>query len=185
MIPAAPFLIGLVACLAALGGIKAWLLFRDVTRSQKRGTLAALAALTAICAIHAQKNAPSITIDALMADAGCHATNDVFHVAVTNAPSYAAIDFSASPVLVYARARASTNAADCAELMPRRLFGELPADYAIENATNYNYMIYLDYVPPSPVHTNGVFELYGFTIDGFTGERGAGFINSKPILEAE
>lgn len=186
MIPAAPFLIGLIACLGALWGIKAWKALRAATREQKRGALALLAVLAVLCAIHAQKNAPSITVDPLMIDAGCYATNDVFHVAVSNAPAYAAIDLSTSPVLVYARERASTNAADWAELMPRRLFGELPADYAIANATNYNYLVYLDYVPPSPVHTNGVFELHGFTLDGFSGERAAGFINSKPItLEAE
>ncbi|MBR4616172.1 MAG: hypothetical protein IKO55_11255, partial [Kiritimatiellae bacterium] len=72
---------------------------------------------------------------------------------------------------------------DWAELTPRRLFGDLPADYAIANATNYDYMIYLDYIPPSPVHTNGVFELRGFVIDGYPGSRASGFINSQPKLE--
>ena len=177
-------LIAMVFIVAAAGGIQA--AWRGLDR--RRGTFAALAAFAAVATICAQKPGPSgptITIDALLRDAGCYATNDVFHVAVENAPNYAALDFSASPVLVYARERASTNAADWVELTPRRTFGQLPADYAIVNATNYNYTLWLDYIPPSPVHTNGVFELHGFTIDGFTGERAAGFINSLPILEEE
>ena len=169
------FAIGL--SLLAFGGLRA--AWRGLGR--RRGIFAALAVLATVCAILAQKY--NITIDPLICDAGCYATNDVFHVAVSNAPNYAMIDFSACLVLVYARQHGLTNASDYVELTPRRTFGDLPADYAIANATNYNYMIYLDYVPPSPVHTNGVFELHGFTIDGFTGERAAGFINSKTTLQ--
>ena len=47
-------------------------------------------------------------------------------------------------------------------------------------------MIYLNYVPPSPVHTNGVFELYGFVIEneaqGEPDQLAAGFINSRTLL---
>ena len=150
----------------------------------RRGVFAALAILAAVCSICAQKpSGPSITVDALIRDAGCYATNDVFHVAISNSAAYAAIDFSACPVLVYAREHGLTNAADWIELTPRRTFGQLPADYAIANATNHNFMIYLDYVPPSPVHTNGVFELQGFIIDNTDAGRAAGFINSMPRLE--
>jgi hypothetical protein len=170
--------------LAAAGGIRA--AWRGLGR--RRGVSAALAAFAVIATICAQKPGPSgptITIDALLRDAGCYATNDVFHAAVSNAPAYAAIDFSACPVLVYARERGQTNAADWAELTPRRTFSELPADYAIANATNYNYIVYLDYVPPSPVHTNGVFELHGFVIPGYEPgnleQLAAGFINSRAI----
>ena len=171
--------------LAAAGGIRA--AWRGLGR--RRGVSAALAAFAVVATICAQKPGPSgptITIDALLRDAGCYATNDVFHAAVSNAPAYAAIDFSACPVLVYARERGQTNAADWAELTPRRTFSELPADYAIENATNFNYMVYLNYVPPSPVHTNGVFELYGFVIgneaQGEPDQLAAGFINSRTLL---
>ena len=180
------FVIGL--SLAAAGGIRA--AWRGLGR--RRGVSAALAAFAVVATICAQKPGPSgptISIDALLRDAGCYATNDVFHAAVSNAPAYAAIDFSACPVLVYARERGQTNAADWAELTPRRTFGELPADYAIANATNYNYLVYLDYVPPSPVHTNGVFELYGFVIEneaqGEPDQLGAGFINSRTVTLPE
>ncbi len=155
----------------------------------RRGVFAALAILAAICSIVAQKpspDTPTITVDALLRDVGCYATNNVFHAAVTNAPSYAGVDFSDCDLMVYARERASTNAASWFELTPRKKFSQQPADYAIENATNFNYMIYLNYVPPSPVHTNGVFELYGFVIgneaQGEPDQLAAGFINSRTLL---
>lgn len=155
----------------------------------RRGVFAALAILAAVCSIVAQKpspDTPTITVDALLRDVGCYATNNVFHAAVTNAPSYAGVDFSDCDLMVYARERASSDAASWFELTPRKKFSQQPADYAIENATNYNYMVYLNYVPPSPVHTNGVFELYGFVIENETqgepDQLAAGFINSRAFL---
>lgn len=154
----------------------------------RRGVFAALAILAAVCSIVAQKpspDTPTITVDALLRDVGCYATNNVFHAAVTNAPSYAGVDFSDCDLMVYARERASSDAASWFELTPRKKFSQQPADYAIENATNYNYLVYLDYVPPSPVHTNGVFELYGFVMPGDEPgnleQLAAGFINSRAI----
>lgn len=154
----------------------------------RRGVFAALAILAAVCSIVAQKpspDTPTITVDALLRDVGCYATNNVFHAAVTNAPSYAGVDFSDCDLMVYARERASTDAASWFELTPRKKFSQQPADYAIENATNFNYMVYLNYVPPSPVHTNGVFELYGFVVPGDEPgnleQLAAGFINSRAI----
>ena len=154
----------------------------------RRGVFAALAILAAICSIVAQKpspDTPTITVDALLRDVGCYATNNVFHAAVTNAPSYAGVDFSDCDLMVYARERASSDAASWFELTPRKKFSQQPADYAIEDATNYNYLVYLDYVPPSPVHTNGVFELYGFVIEneaqGEPDQLAAGFINSRAV----
>lgn len=180
----------MLACLAALAAMKARRICRDVWRSftGRRGAFAALAALAVIATICAQKPGPTpvITVDSLLADAGSYATNDVLHVAVTNAPAYAGIDFSSCPVLVYARPRGLSDAPEWEELLPRRTFSELPADYAIEDATNYNYLVYLDYVPPSPVHTNGVFELRGFVVPGDEPgnleQLAAGFINSRAIL---
>ena len=159
----------------------------------RRGVFAALAILAAVCSIVAQKPSPAtptITVDALLRDVGCYATNNVFHAAVTNAPSYAGVDFSDCDLMVYARERASTDAASWFELTPRKKFSQQPADYAIENATNFNYIVCLNYVPPSPVHTNGVFELYGFVIEneaqGEPDQLAAGFINSRTVtLPAE
>ena len=162
-----------IICLYGLGISLCLLLFDAAGKTlraawrrngRRYGVAASLIGLAVVCTINAQKPGPTpvITVDSFLADAGSYATNDVLHVAVTNAPAYAGIDFSSCPVLVYARPRGLSDA-PWEELLPRRTFSELPADYAIEDATNYNYLVYLDYVPPSPVHTNGVFELRGFS----------------------
>ena len=165
-----------IICLYGLGISLCLLLFDAAGKTlraawrrngRRYGVAASLIGLAVVCTINAQKPGPTpvITVDSFLADAGSYATNDVLHVAVTNAPAYAGIDFSSCPVLVYARPRGLSDA-PWKELLPRRTFSELPADYAIEDATNYNYLVYLDYVPPSPVHTNGVFELRGFVVPG-------------------
>ena len=133
---------------------------------KRRGVFAALLALAAAATIMAQKRS-TITFDsAYIRDAGSYATNDVLHVAATNAPAAAMIDLTTTPLLVYRRPADSTNAADWVELAPRRTFGDLPADWVSVNATNYNYLVFLDYVPPSPVHTNGVWQMRGFEVPG-------------------
>ena len=171
---------GIFAALAAFGGIRA--AWRGLGR--RRGAFAALAALAAACTILAQKT--SISFDRLISDAGSYATNDVLHVAATNAGAYAAFDFSGSDLLVYRRERGLTNAADWVECLPRRKYGDLPADWHVPDATNYDYLVAVDYVPPSPVHTNGVFELRGFMVPGEAPgnleQLAAGFINSRAIL---
>lgn len=150
---------------------------------KRRGAFAALAILAASCAILAQKSG-TISFDRLIADAGSYLTNDVVHVAATNAADYAAFDFSASPLLVYARPVGSTNSADWAELEPRRTFGEQPADWHLPNATNYNVLVVVDYVPPSPVHTNGVLEIRGFAVPSADADtRAAGLIRSATKLK--
>ena len=158
---------------------------RTVRRNlgRRRGAFAALAVLAVACAVLAQKSG-TISFDRLIADAGSYLTNDVVHVAATNAAAYASFDFSASPLLVYARPVGSTNSADWAELEPRRTFGEQPADWHLPNATNYNVLVAVDYVPPSPVHTNGVYELRGFVVPSAGADtRAAGFIRSDTELK--
>lgn len=179
-----------IICLYGLGISLCLLLFDAAGKTlraawrrngRRYGVAASLIGLAVVCTINAQKpNPPVITVDSFLADAGSYATNDVLHVAVTNAPAYAGIDFSSCPVLVYARPRGLSDAPEWEELLPRRTFSELPADYAIEDATNYNYLVYLDYVPPSPVHTNGVFELRGFVVpSAASGTRSAAFATSS------
>ena len=96
-----------------------------------------------------------------LVDDGCYATNDTVHAALRSRIPELYIDDC--DVLAYMRERSSTNAADWVA-MPTYAFGAYPADFAVLNATNYNYMFILDYVPPVPVHTNGVYNLYGFPI---------------------
>ena len=178
-------LYGLAVCIGALLLAASWRTVREMWRrcEGRHSAFAAIVALAVICALQAQKRA-SFQFDPLIADAGSYATNDVLHVAATNASAYASFDFSDTTLLVYRRDQDSTNASDWVECVPRRLFGDLPADWTILDATNYNYLVMLDFVPPSPVHTNGVFEMRGFSIEGAPGTRAAGFINSsQKVLE--
>lgn len=145
-----------------------------------RGRLVAgmLAAASVVAMIAAQKPGPSggrIIFDSLLVDSGSYATNDVLHIAAVAAPAYAGVDFSGSPLMVYYRPFDSTNATDWASLAPQRTFGDLPADWQIANATSYNYSVFLDYIPPAPVHTNGVYLLYGFEIADTNSARSAAF----------
>ena len=105
---------------------------------------------------------PSVVFDSYLADAGSYATNSTVHIAFTQRA--VGLDLSTSPVLVYAREMAATNAADWSELSPRRMFPAFPADYVLENATNYNYAVYVDFVPPPTVHTNGVWQMRGIEL---------------------
>ena len=105
---------------------------------------------------------PSFQFDTYLANDGSYATNDTVHVAFTQRAQ--GLDLSTSPVLVYAREMGSTNAAEWAELLPRRMFPAFPADYTLANATNYNYAVYVDYVPPPTVHTNGVWQMRGIEL---------------------
>lgn len=173
------FLLAVGLVLAAAAACRT--VWRNLGR--RRGAFAALAVLAVACAVLAQKSG-TISFDRLIADAGSYLTNDVVHVAATNAAAYASFDFSASPLLVYARPVGSTNSADWAELAPRRTFGEQPADWHLPNATNYNVLVAVDYVPPSPVHTNGVYELRGFVVPSAGADtRAAGFIRSDTELK--
>lgn len=138
---------------------------RAAWRRLGRQRFFAILAASAVATIIAQKLS-TITFDELLVDAGSYATNDVLHVAAEKAPAAAFIDLDSAPLLVYRREMDSTNAADWVECLPRRTFGDLPADWNVPDATNYNYMIYVDYVPPSPVHTNGVWEMRGFALPG-------------------
>ncbi len=93
--------------------------------------------------------------DTYLTDAGSVLSNGTAHVAATK---NSAIIPDTTPVRVYARELAQTNAEDWVELMPRRTLAELPADYALENATNHNVLVSLDWTPPTPVITNLLFQ---------------------------
>ena len=105
---------------------------------------------------------PTFSYDYYLADNGSYATNSTVHIDFTLRAQ--GLDLSISPVLVFAREIASTNAADWFELSPRRMYPAFPADYTLANATNYDYIIYVDYVPPPTVHTNGVWQMRGIEL---------------------
>ena len=109
-----------LALLLAIGlGLFAFAAIRSAWCSLGPQRFCAILAAAVVATIVAQKATWSVAIDNLLADAGCYATNDVFHVAISNSAAYATIDFSACPVLVYARQHGLTNATDWIELSPR------------------------------------------------------------------
>ena len=110
------------------------------------------------------KPGPNFSFDnTYIGDGGSYATNDTVHVELARRIMELPIDDC--DVIAYMRVRSSNSAADYV-MLPTYKFGEYPVDFTVQNATNYNYWFYLDYVPPSPVHTNGVFELRGFEVAG-------------------
>ena len=144
--------------------------------------LAALVAFAAALTFYAgaKHGRSRFTFDAAyLADAGSYATNDTAHIAI--ASRIPGLDVSACDVLAYCRSNTETNAPMVA--LATYTFAEYPRDFAIPGATNYDYFVYLDYVPPPNVHTNGVYNLYGIPLDG--DEPRAAFPNTTLKKEEE
>ena len=143
-------------------------------RQLRGGNLAALLALAVACTLFARKG--SITVsDPYISNSGSYLTNDVAHISIAKRSPLLPDDTS---ILVYARQVDSTNVTDWVRLSPHLTFADHPYDYALPNATNYDVMVAADFTPAPTVHTNGVWQIKGFTIPG-TGK--AAFPNTKTI----
>ena len=88
-------------------------------------------------------------------------------------------------ILVYARQLDQANATDWVRLEPHLTLAEYlfvegvyHYDYMLVNATNYNVLVAANFTPAPTVHTNGVWQIKGFTIPG-TGK--AAFPNTRTI----
>ena len=134
----------------------------------------AVAALAAACTLYARKGMVMVS-DPYISNSGSYLTNDVAHISIAKRSALLPDDTS---ILVYARQVDSTNVADWVRLSPHLTFADHPHDYALPNATNYDVMVAADFVPAPTVHTNGVWQIKGFTIPG-TGK--AAFPNTKTI----
>ena len=127
-----------------------------------RGSALAMLALAAACTIFARKG--SITVsDPYIQNDGSYLTNDVAHVAIAKRTPLLPND---TEILVYARQVDSTNVTDWVRLSPHLTFADHPYDYSLPNATNYDVMVAADFTPAPTVHTNGVWQMKGFTIPG-------------------
>ena len=142
-------------------------------RRLRRATFAMLA-LAAACTIFARKGNVTVS-DPYIQDAGSYLTNDVAHVALAKRTQLLPDD---TEILVYARQVDLTNATDWVRLTPHLTFADHPYDYALVNATNYDVMVAANFTPAPTVHTNGVWQMKGFTIPG-TGK--SAFPNTKVI----
>lgn len=90
-----------------------------------------------------------------LANNGSYLTNDTCFVSLVKTVSLIP---DTTPVMVHAREVAQTNATDWVELLPRMTVGEGSHSYYLPNATNHDVMVTADYVPPSPVVTNLIFQ---------------------------
>lgn len=90
-----------------------------------------------------------------LANNGSYLTNDTCFVSLVKTVS---IIPDTTPVMVHARGVAQTNATDWVELLPRMTVGEGSHTYYLANATNHDIVVTADYVPPSPVVTNFIFQ---------------------------
>lgn len=90
-----------------------------------------------------------------LANNGSYLTNDTCFVSFVKTVSLIP---DTTPVMVHAREVAQTNATDWVELLPRMTVGEGSHTYHLPNATNHDIVVTADYVPPSPVVTNFIFQ---------------------------
>ena len=130
-------------------------------RRLRRASLAMLA-LAACCTIFARKGSVTVS-DPYIVNDGSYLTNDVAHVAIAKRTPLLPND---TEILVYARQVDSTNVTDWVRLSPHLTFADHPYDYSLPNATNYDVMVAADFTPAPTVHTNGVWQMKGFTIPG-------------------
>lgn len=122
------------------------------------------------------------TIDPYLTDAGSYSTNDTVHVALVAA--YAELALEGCPIMLYYKSKDNpTNALGEAvwtlhpDIWP--FSSPFARDYVMTGATNYDYTVLVDYTPPTPVHTNGVFELRGFELSETEEERAAAFTSTS------
>ncbi len=168
------------ACAAILAALALLVVVRLLSRSL--GSVcrlpfhmaSALLALAVACTLFARKGTVTVS-DPYIQNNGSYLTNDVAHVAIAKRTPILPDD---TEIIVYARQVDQTNATDWVRLSPHLTFADHPHDYALPNATNYDVMVAADFTPAPTVHTNGVWQIKGFTIPG-TGK--AAFPNTKTI----
>ena len=156
------------ACAAALIAIASVVIIAGMGKAAERakrrlrGAALAMLALAAACTIFARKGTVTVS-DPYIQNAGSYLTNDVAHVAIAKRTPILPDD---TEILVYARQVDQTNATDWVRLSPHLTFADHPHDYALPNATNYDVMVAASFTPAPTVHTNGVWQMKGFTIPG-------------------
>lgn len=171
MIPAEPLLYALLACLAVMAVIGLCRIYRTAWRN----TLCKLAPMTlvvlAIFAIKATNvgrphKISYFNFDAYLQNQGSYLTNDTVVIQFSKSGPAWELALEDSPIWVYARDWSSTNVEDFIAIDTSHVFADYPMSYTLEGATNYDYWVYCDYTPPTPVHTNGVWQARAFEIDG-------------------
>ena len=155
---------------------------RRAWRRARRASRAAAVLFAAGLTLYAgAKHAGRFIFDSYLADAGSYLSNDVAHVA---ARKTSPVIPDTTPVRVFARELAKTNAADWVELMPPRTYADLPADWTLPNATNHNVYVALDWRPAQPTETNTIFQTTPVAVlGGSDATNGVRAVIPRSILE--
>jgi hypothetical protein len=159
---------------------------RTAKRRLRGHVVGVLGVLCALATLYGGRKGYVVVSDPYIQDAGSYLTNDVAHVAISKRSQLLPDD---TEILVYARQLDLTNATDWVRLEPHLTLAEHLLvegvyfyDYALANATNYNVLVAANFTPAPTVHTNGVWQIKGFTIPG-TGK--AAFPNTRTIRKDE
>ena len=154
---------------------------RVVRRKLKGSAAVAMAAVAVVCTVMARKGTVTVD-DPYIQNAGSYLTNDVAHVSIRKRTNMLPDD---TEILVYARQVDLTNATDWVRLEPHLTLaqhllveGVYSWEYALPNATNHDVLVAVNFTPAPTVHTNGVWQMKGFTIPG-SGK--AAFPNTRTI----
>ena len=167
----------LVSCLCALAAMGAYFAARLFHGTAKKllgglGGSWLVAAAFVVGAVF-YGGSKSIRWDDGLRDNGTVITNDTVAVAWT----YSGIP-SASSVFIDYRLAGSTNEW---ENLGETVASALEWTGTLANATNYDYWIYSTYVPPVPVHTNGVWVGQAYETKARVGSKGFLILNGKVI----
>ena len=174
--------VALAACLATLAAIAlGYLLYAMgdcVARLRKlfgmskvRGVLASVAIAGAV--MYGGSKGVSIRWDDGLRDNGSLVTNDTVTVAWT----YQGIP-SASSVFIDYRESGSTNEW---ENLAETVASAMSWTGTLADATNYEYWVYSTYIPPTPVHTNGVWVGQTYETKSRVGAKAFLILNGKII----
>ena len=125
-------------------------------------SVAAIVALAVACTLFARKGSVTVS-DPYIQNNGSYLTNNVAHVAIAKRTPILPDD---TEILVYARQVDLTEPTDWVRLSPHLTYADHPYDYSLPNATNYDVLVAADFTPAPTVHTNGVWQMKGFTIPG-------------------
>ena len=155
---------------------------RNVRRKLKGSAAVAVAVAAAVCILYGGRKGRVTVSDLYIQDAGSYLTNDSVHVSIAKRTQMLPDD---TEILVYARQVDLTNATDWVRLEPHLTLaqhllveGVYSWEYSLPNATNYNVLVAENFTPAPTVHTNGVWQMKGFTIPG-TGK--SAFPNTRTI----
>ena len=170
----------MVACLAAIGLIAAAVLFalfgnalselrRVFGGSKIQGAIASVAIVGAV--MWGGSKGVNVRWDTGLHDNGTLITNDTVSVAWT----YTGIPGDSSLYIDY-RAAGSTNEW---ENLAETVASAMSWSGTLANATNYDYWVYSIYIPPVPVHTNGVWVGQAYETKSRVGAKSFLILNGK------